>query len=181
MKTFMAAILLSALPAMAADVYTLSLLGPETITGSAGVPTATGWGYTIQNGSSTDWLVTTSLNASTFLHATPQLLFDFPDIAPGASVTVPYDPATPAGLYQILWDRNVPAGFVNTGTFTLSAEWWSGDPTNGGTLLVTAPNASQPYTTTVTPEPATVTLMASSMLLFGVIGVRRRWSNPLHG
>lgn len=181
MKTLLAAILLSALPATAAQVYTLSLLGPETITGSAGAPTRTGWGYTIQNGSSTDWLVTTSLNASTFLYATPQLLFDFPDIAPGTSVTVPYNPATPAGLYQILWDRNAPTDFVNTGTFTLSAEWWSGDPTNGGTFLVSAPNASQPYTAVLTPEPATVTLVVSSMLLFGLIGVRRHRSNALHG
>ena len=161
MKTWFAVVLLSALPAMAADVYTFSVLGPETISGPAGVPPVTGWGYTLQNQSSSDWLVTTNLTAGVFQYATPQLIFDFPDLAPGASVTVPYDPLTPAGLYQISWDQNVPAGFVNSGSFTLSAQWWSGDPTNGGTLLSVAPDTSQPYTASLTavPEPGTLGLM----------------------
>jgi hypothetical protein len=176
MKTLFAAILLSAIQAMAADVYTFSPLGPENVSGPGGVPTLTGWGYTLQNQSSSDWLVTSNLTAEAFLHATPQLLFDFPDLAPGATVTALYNPVPPGaetGLYQILWDQNVPAGFVNSGTFTLSAQWWSGDPLNGGTLIRTAPDTSQPYSATLTPEPATIALIALPLLLSGVIGVLR--------
>jgi hypothetical protein len=106
-------------------MYTFDISGPVTVSGPSGAPAVTGWGYTLHNQSSTNWLVTTNLTAGTFQHATPQLLFDFPDLAPGANVTVPYNPAPPpTGLYQIVWDQNVPAGYVNAGTFTLSAQWW---------------------------------------------------------
>jgi hypothetical protein len=173
MKILLIATLLTALPVMAADIYTFTVSDSVTVTSVAGLES--GWGYTLQNGSSTDWLVTTGLNASTFQHATPQLIFDFPDLAPGQSVTVPYDPVTPAGLYQILWDQNAPLGFVNAGAFTLSAQWWKGDPANGGTLIGSAPDASQPYTASLTavPEPGTSALIALPLLVFGVIAVRR--------
>jgi hypothetical protein len=173
MKTLFTAMLLAVVPALAADIYTFTVPEGVTVTTPAGLET--GWGYTLQNGSSTNWLVTTGLNAGAFQYATPQLIFDFPALAPGQSVTVPYNPASPAtGLYQILWNANAPAGFVNSGAFTLSAQWWSSDPTNGGRLIGTAPSASQPYSVAVaTPEPATSALIAVSLLLFGAIGVRR--------
>ncbi len=176
MRTLFLAICLSTLPALAADIYSFSASPAEIGSGRGGLFTLTGWGYTLQNGSSSDWLVTTSLDASTFLYATPQTIFDFPDLAPGASVTVPYDPVTPAGLYQILWAGNAPAGFVNSGTFTLSAQWWSGNPTNGGTLIGPAASASQPYTASLTavPEPETKSIVALPLLLLGVAGIFRR-------
>lgn len=177
MRTLIFAICLSALPGLAADIYNFSVSPAETV---SGLSTLTGWGYTLQNQSSSDWLVTTGLDAGTFLHATPQILFDFPDLAPGASVMVPYNPITPAGLYQILWNQNAPAGFVNSGTFTLSAQWWSGDPTNGGALIGTAPNSSQPYSASLTavPEPGSKNVVALSLLLLGVIAVLRRARRP---
>ena len=174
MRTLFLAIFLSTLPTLAADTYTFDVSPAENVSGPGGLFTLTGWGYTLQNGSSSDWLVTTGLNAGTFQYATPQPIFDFPDLAPGQSVTVPYNPLTPAGLYQILWDANAPGGFVNAGAFTLSAQWWSGDPTSGGRLIGTAPDTRQPYSAAVTPEPATSALIVVSLLLFGAIGVRRR-------
>ncbi|HMF74921.1 MAG TPA: hypothetical protein VK604_04605 [Bryobacteraceae bacterium] len=175
MRTLFSAICLSVLPAMAADVYTLSVLGPETVSGPPGAPALTGWGYSIQNQSSTNWLVTTDLTAGLFLHATPEALFDFPDVAPGATATVLYDPVPPAsGLYQIVWDEDAPAGFVNSGTFTLNAQWWSGDPLAGGNFLSSAPSISQPYTTTIVPEPGSGNILALSILLFGVTALFRR-------
>ena len=176
MRTILLAICVSAMPALAADLYTFSVPPAENVSGPGGSFELTGWGYTLQNQSSADWLVTTGLNAGTFQHATPQLIFDFPDLAPGASVTVPYDPLTPAGLYQILWDQNAPAGFVNSGTFTLSAEWWSGDPANGGRLIGTAPPASQSYSASLTavPEPATSRMaVLFALCLLAVIALRR--------
>ena len=175
MRTLLLAICLSALPGLAADTYTFNVSPAENVSGPGGLFTLTGWGYTIQNGSSSDWLVTTGLNAGTFSYATPQLIFDFPDLAPGASETVPYDPVTPAGLYQILWDGNAPAGFVNTGAFTLNAQWWSGDPINGGTLIGAAPSASQPYSASLTtvPEPGTKNAIALALMLLSVTGLFR--------
>jgi hypothetical protein len=160
MRKFFLTICLSALPMMAADIYTFSVSPAENVSGPAGL-TLTGWGYTIHNESTSNWLVTTNLSAGTFLHATPDLLFDFPDLAPGATATAPYNPVPPgAGLYQLLWDQDAPPGFVNSGSFTLSAQWWNGDPTNGGSFASSAPDAIQPYSArlTATPEPATVGL-----------------------
>jgi len=178
MRTLLLAICLSAVPGLAADIYTFSISPAETVSGPGCVPTVTGWGYTLQNQSSSDWSVTTGLNAGTFLYATPQLIFDFPDLAPRASVTVPYDPITPAGLYQILWNQNAPTGFANSGAFTLTAQWWSGDPTNGGTLIGNAPSISQPYSATLTPKPGSTEFVALALLLLGVPGIFRHVRRP---
>jgi hypothetical protein len=182
MRTLVLAICLSALPGLAANIYTFSVPQAENVNG-IGIPTLTGWGYALQNQSSSDWLVTTDLDAGTFLYATPQLLFDFPDLAPGASVTVPYDPITPAGLYQIAWDQNVPAGFVNSGTFTLTAQWWSGDPLAGGKFIADAPSVSAAYratpTITAVPEPGTLGLTALVGLTVLAVAAGRRNSASL--
>jgi hypothetical protein len=172
MRSLLLAVCLAAIPAMAADIYTFTVPDRVTVTSPAG--SVTGWGYSLHNESSSLWLVTTDLSAGTFQHATPDLIFDFPDIAPGATVTVPYNPLTPAGLYQIAWDANAPPGFVNSGTFSLTAEWWSGDPLAGGSLASNAPTASQPYTAMVTPEPATSGFAAIFLLIFCTVWFLRR-------
>ncbi len=182
MKTFLVALLLSAVPGMAADIYDFTLL-PQSGT-TEGLPGSTiGWGYSIHNESSSLWLVTTDLSAATFQYATPSLLFDFPDLAPGATVTVPYNPITAAGLYQIVWDANTAAGFVNSGSFSLMAQWWNGDPQGTGQFQSTAPNVAQPYSASVpgsaVPEPASVALIALSLLLFVVPRTLRRRSESL--
>jgi hypothetical protein len=153
---------------MAANIYTFGISGPESVTGPS-LPTLTGWGYTIHNESNSDWLVTTNLTAGAFLYATPTLLFDFPDLAPRATADVPYDSVTAAGLYQILWSSNAPLGFVNSGTFTLSAQWWSGNPTNGGTLIGAAPGTSVPYSASLTAVPEPGTLGLTTVLGLGLL------------
>jgi hypothetical protein len=155
---------------MAADVYTFTVPDAVTVAGPAGI--TTGWGYCITTASL--WLVTTDLSAGTFQHATPDLLFDFPGLAPSATLMLSYNPSTAAGLYQIVRDADAPQGFVNSGTFTLTAEWWNGDPVAGGSFVGTAPIASQSYAASVTPEPPSIALIASPFLLFGAIGVPRR-------
>ena len=126
MRSVFIAVCLTAIPAIAADIYTFTV--PDGVTVESLASLTTGWGYSLHNESSSLWLATTGLSVTAFQHATPDLLFDFPDLAPGATVTVPYDPLTPAGLYQIVWDANAPQGFTNSGTFTLTADWWNGDP-----------------------------------------------------
>lgn len=172
MRTIFIALCLAAIPVMAADMYTFTVSDPVTVSSAAGL--STGWGYSLHNESSSLWLVTTDLSAGTFQHATPDLIFDFPDLAPAATVTVPYDPVTPAGLYQIAWDTNTPPGFVNSGVFRLTAEWWNGDPLAGGTFVSNAPIASQPYTASVTPEPATIGLAGTFLLILCGAGFLRR-------
>ncbi len=174
MRKLLLALSLLAIPAMAADVYTFTVPNGENVSGLGGL-TLTGWGYSIHNESSSLWLVTTGLSSGAFQHASPKLLFDFPDLAPGATVDMPYNPVTPSGLFQILWDSSVPPGFVNSGTFDLSAQWWNGDPLNGGSLVSLAPGAGQPYSASLTPvpEPAMGGLAVVSLLFLALL--KRGW------
>jgi hypothetical protein len=170
MQKLLLAICISAIPAMAADIYTFTVPAAENVSGPAGL-SLTGWSYSIHNESNSLWLVTTGLSSGTFQHATPTLLFDFPDVAPGATVDVPYNPVTSSGLLQILWDTTVPSGFVNSGTFALSAQWWSGNPLNGGSMVSTAPGASESYSASLTsvPEPAMAGLAGIALLFFALL------------
>ncbi len=179
MKLAIAALLLSAIPAAAADVYDFGVLpAGGAITGGPG--STIGWGYSIQNESTSLWLVTTGLDMSVFQHGTPHLLLDFPAIAPGGSITVPFDDVAGTGLAEITWDSSVPAGYEASGNFHLSAEWWNGDPLANGNFLSTAPFEVQPYdatvTATATPEPATISLISFPLLAVGLW--RRRRSRP---
>ena len=173
LRTKLLALCLFALPVMAADVYDFSVPAPVTISSPAGVQS--GWGYSLTNESSALWLVTTGLSTGSFQYAVPSSIFDFPDLAPGAMVDVLYDPVTPAGLFQINWDANAPPGFVSSGNFTLSAQWWSGDPLHGGSLISTAPVVTVPYSVGLNPipEPTTAGLAGLVFLPF-LLFLRRR-------
>src|SRR5690348_4091618 len=115
MRTILLALCLFVSCAASADIYSFSLLSAGG--NLQGAPGSTiGWGYSIENQSSTLWLVTTGVNSDGFLNATPNLIFDFPVIGPGASAT--------AGLLELTWNASAPIGFVNSGAFDLSAEWW---------------------------------------------------------
>ena len=123
-----------------------------------------GWGYQIENKDPVNWLVVTGLTAGSFLHGTPDAsVFDFPILAPGLALSVPFDANAGTGLYKLTWDANAPLGFTNTGAFTIAAEWWSDDPFLGGAFIQTADIEVQSYSvavsnTTSVPEPATVVL-----------------------
>ena len=132
-----------------------------------GGPGATiGWGYAIANPSATDWLVLTGVSADVFEHAVANpFVFDFPVLAPGTNATVLYVEGL-AGLFEMTWDVGAPAAFSNAGVFSVTGEWWSGDPLNGGTFLELAADQSVSYSATVdsvsaVPEPSTVLLMTS--------------------
>ncbi len=128
-----------------------------------------GWGYTITNQSPTDWLVTSALNSDPFLYGTAIYVFDFPILDPGASVTVPFNPLIPAGLFALLWQPGAPDGTMNSGVFTVSAEWWTEDPGNGGTFLDVAPDATANYAAVVhSPEAGTGPLLAGAFLVLAI-------------
>lgn len=140
---------------------------------TTGAPGSTvGWGYTITNLDTVNWLSLTGLSVDPFLHGTPQLIFDYPNIAPNSSLSVPYDGS--AGLYQFTWDANAPLGYTHSGLFTLSAEWYIGEPYMGGVFVGVAPERSASYTATATvvPLPAAWMLFASGFA--GLALLRRR-------
>ena len=143
--------LLCATTASAAPLtFSFSLLPPiGAISGDAG--STIGWGYTITNTDTENWLEIFSLNADPFQHAAPDSsIFDFPILAPGATATIAYNAATFAGLFQLTWDAAAPVGFVNAGTFVLLGQFYDGDPFAGGSLLDGAFEQLAPYTATVT-------------------------------
>jgi hypothetical protein len=109
---------LASMPILQANTYNFTLL--PTSGNVAGPPGSTvGWGYTLNNESAHDWLVTSDLEAGAFLNGSPNSLFDFPDLGPGQSETVQFDSVTGVGLCELTWDVSAPIGFTNTGTFEL--------------------------------------------------------------
>ena len=158
-------VLLLVCPVVRADSWTFTLVPMDgSISGPAG--STIGWGYTITNDSSTDWLVPSNLSADLFQNGTGDgSYFDFPVIAPGGTATMAFDATAFTGLYGLTWDAGAPDGFTNTGTFILSAEFWDGDPFAGGSFLMDAPDESAAYSATVTsstnvPEPSATLLAA---------------------
>ena len=122
-----------------------------------------GWGYTITNLDTSDYLSfsNANLSADVFTDGTPLSLFDFPTIAPGATLTVSFDETSGTGLYQFTWDPSAPPGDSNSGLFLLSgAEFDTAD----GMKVADAPDHSTPYlvtdSATVVPEPSTLPLFA---------------------
>jgi hypothetical protein len=154
-----------------ADAYTF---GTDPSSGDIQGPAGStiGWGYSITNDSTTDWLVTTNLAADVFLDATPDASpFDFPIIAPLTTVTLPYDALTDTGLFALTWSATAPAGFTNSGLFTLSAEWWTGDPLSGGAFIDDAANETAAYLATVSPAASTTPEPSYSILLIFILGL----------
>ncbi len=138
-----------------------------------GTPGSTiGWGYTITNPDSTWWLLLTTLDASPFQHGTATSLFDFPEVAPGTTVSLGFDGVN--GLYGLTWDADAPIGFMNSGLFTLGAQWYDGDPFNGGVLVDIAPAIDLPFTASVVaPEPGGFVLMLLTLSLCLIVSRRR--------
>src|SRR5687768_7703554 len=149
-----------------ADPFSFSTI-PSSGTVIGGPGSTVGWGYSITNLSSTNWLEITALNAGAFLFGTPDAsLFNFPILEPGATVTVTYV-AGLSGLFEFTWDLTAPAGFENIGIFLLSGAFWSGDPFAGGAFLDFAEDQSAPYLARVsspgTPVPESPTVLLLSL------------------
>ena len=155
-----------------ADSITFTLLPSDgNVSGPAG--SLVGWGYSLTNDSTTDWFLATALNSDSFSNGTPTLLFDFPDLGPGATVTEPLDPVNGIGVYELQWDASAPVGFVNSGDFTLSGQWYDGDPFNGGNYIADATDTLLPYSATVTgvsgvPEPSSLSMLEFGLAMMAV-------------
>ena len=117
---------------------------------SGATGTTVGYGYTIVNPDPTLWLVTTNFSAGTFAYATGTSLFDFPMVAPGQTVFLPYDPLSGAGLYEIFIDGSSPPGYVNLGAFVVSGEFDRLDPDLGLVFAASADDQIAQYQITAT-------------------------------
>lgn len=175
----------AAAPTLFADAYTFNTIPADG--NISGAPGATiGWGYSITNESATDWLLAVNLNANSFSFGTPMLLFDFPEVAPGATVSEAFDPVGLTGLYEEVLNAGAPNGSVDSGDFVLSAQWFDADPFNGGNPVADAVDTDAPYAVTVTsspiaaPEPASFGLMATVIAAIArqLVAGRRRSSAP---
>ena len=164
-------LLLLAASACADTVFSFMPL-PASISAAPGQ--TTGWGYRLTNLSTDSWLEIYDVQpTSAFEHATLNLLFDYPVLAPLASVDVYYQPGL-AGLAELTWDVDAPSGFVNSGDFVASARWYTDDPASCG-FTCTDPfpfqdTAIASYEAVATPEPALLLPVAALLLL----GWRRR-------
>jgi hypothetical protein len=163
-----ALLLFSSAPASAIPfTFTVLPVGGD-VSGPAG--STVGWGYEITNPSATDWLEVNSLNADPFVNGTPNAIFDFPILPPGAIVTVVYNSAGPVGLYELTWDPGAPTGFVNSGTFEVGGQFYNNDPLTGGVPTQPGDEQNGAYSAEVTgasvPEPATLLLLGTAALTF---------------
>lgn len=164
--------------AFADDISLTVIPASGDVSGPAG--STVGWGYTLTNDTS-NWLVTMSLSADVFENGTPDTFFDFPALAPDTSATVDFVPDV-SGLYQLTWDTTAPAGFVNSGTFILSSDYYNGNPATGGMDIGPAPDLMAAYSATVansaTPEPPVALLLCGGLLLFWAL---KRTRGPASG
>jgi hypothetical protein len=153
-----AAVGILAPPASAATIWTFELLpAGGAVSGPPG--STVGWGYKISNLDEFDWIEVTGIAYGAFAQATPNELFDFPILAPGDTVSVPYDAGAQIGLLELAWDVTAPPGTINDGVFSLSATWWDGDPLADGDEVGPAITLSRPYVATVTSVPELSTLL----------------------
>ena len=182
MTLLLVAIVLFSVCAFADDIALTLIPLSGDISGPAG--STVGWGYTLTNNTAL-WIQATAVSSDAFQNGTPNLVFDFPSVAPGSFVTLDFSlvanlfcAAPPCGLYSLTWDATAPVGFVNAGMFIVSSDFYDGDPNNGGNDLGPAPDASAAYSATVTgsgvPEPSSLILMASGLAGLSVRLGRRR-------
>jgi hypothetical protein len=170
-----AVVLVSAPSTIHADSLTFELLPPD-VSGPAG--TTVGWGFSITNTSTFDYLDLSAIDSDLFsaTDGTPDAsIFPFPNLAPGQTMTQVYDPADGLGLFQFTWNPGVAVGTTETGVFTLYGAFC--DPTvdqfcaEDGSVPSSA-LASASYSATVaaavTPNPEPPTFL---LLLSGLMGI----------
>jgi hypothetical protein len=112
--------------ARADDSFTFSTVpNPGAVSGTPGSPV--GWGYTLTNNSSTDYLLTLDVYGDVVLDSLGTVdttIFDVPIVAPLGTASESYDPSNPLnmfGLSQLFLDPGLTPGTTATGNFYIDA------------------------------------------------------------
>ncbi|MQA20990.1 hypothetical protein [Rugamonas rivuli] len=164
-------------------VFTFAAVPSASVTGNPG--DVVGWGYQLVNTDTLNWFVPTQLNASSFSIGSPDAsYFDFPVLAPGATVAAAFDAVTHTGLYGLqIFPFALPA-MSDSGSFSLAGEWWNGDPLAGGTFLQVSDVLLAPLSIAVAgtaiPAPGSMWLLAAGLPLLW-LAQRRRQKGPQLG
>jgi hypothetical protein len=161
-----------------------SLTMPD-ISGPAG--STVGWGYSITNNSTTNYLDISGIDASVFGNGNPDSLIffnTFTPLAPGATGMQPFvnlndgNIEDDLGLFQDTLDVGLPVGATDAGYFGLYGSFC--DPTgdmycaednpSASTLVATADYSVtvSPSSTTAVPEPSSFLLLLSGLCAIGV-------------
>jgi hypothetical protein len=175
----MCVVLIAVTGAVTAEATPMVTLRPGAGSGGASPGATVGWGYEIVNDDSDNWLVISSFNSDGFQYGSlNDFLFDYPIVAPGATITMPYL-AGLQGLAEFTWDVTAPDGFTNSGAFTIGAEFWDDEPFLGGLFVSTLPDFTAVYNISTASAPAPVPEPASLLLvgtgLAGLAAGRRRF------
>jgi len=140
------------------DDISLTLI-PASGNVSGPLGSTVGWGYTITNNTA-GWIQTMNVSSDPFQNGTPNVIFDFPAVAPDGSVTLDFSlvatpscASPPCGLYELTWGSGAPKGFTNSGMFTVSSDFFSGNPSTLVQLIWAPPRTRERPTPPLSAVP----------------------------
>jgi PEP-CTERM motif len=176
-------ILLAAAVATGARADSVSFTAtPTDVSGPAG--STVGWGYTITNNSTTDYLDINSIDSDLY-SATDGIpdasIFNFPNLAPGQTVTQAYDPVDGLGLFQFTWNAGVAVGTTESGLFGLYGAFCDasdpfcvddGDVQGSDVAFASYSATVVPAAGVPTPEPGTLLLCGLGLIALGILQKR---------
>lgn len=184
-RAIMALLLSLLLPLRAQALpFTFTLSAVSAISGQPGQ--TVGWSYQLVNTDPSYWFVPTQLSVSSFSLGSPDAsYFDFPILAPGATADAVFDEVLHTGLYGVQIYPFALPGQTDTGVFTLTGEWWAGNPLTGGLFLQVADAVQVPLTlavvgVTALPLPDSLALLALGLVLL-LSSQRRRQKGAQFG
>lgn len=176
-------VLMAAAFATCAQADTLTLTPTSGVVG--GLPgTAVGWGFTLTDTSTTNWLV---LNDSYFVGSpvygsyVDYVVSNFYVAGPGSPLQVTWDQGSLSGTGEFDIYATDQSGIPIPGTINVDYTVFSEDPTSVNfdpSSFVATGTFSDPVQIQVTPEPASwILLMGVALMAF----VLPSWRRKLHG
>jgi hypothetical protein len=166
-----------------ADTVALTLLPSSGVVG--GEPGAVvGWGFTITDTSSSDWIVLadSTFTGSPIYGSYMDYLATGPQYVAGpapesSTISQSWDASTQLGLGEFDINATAPVGANIPGTINVDYDVFSQDPNDPNfdpDSFVTSGTVSASADVQVTPEPAPLLTMSSVLVLLACAGWRRR-------